>query len=249
MKDAYWFKHDSNASRTMKLMQIKAIYGLEGLGIFWSIIEVLREQNFYRWSEKEINILAKVIDCDQQKLTNFIADCKRIGLLAFDSEFMASDRLKKDMKTWDSKKKNRTKHERNTNETRTELDNKRREEKSKGEESISETAFLAFHQAYPGIKKYITTELANFKKTTKDWKVVLPLLLPAIQVQIASRKGKDWNPEWKSFSNWVSARCWEEIPSSASANVEMSVVPGITAKQWDKMTFAEKAKAQGVPYI
>ena len=119
----------------------------------------------------------------------------------------------------------------------------------KDKEKEEYSFFLAIHQSYPGLKKHTNTELANFKKVTKDWRVVLPLLLPALQAQIASRKGKDWNPEWKTFGNWITGRCWEEIHSSVSSDVEMSEVPGISAKEWDKMSSLDKCRALGVPYV
>lgn len=139
-KDAYWFKHDSNARGDTKLMQIKAIYGLKGLGIFWSIIEVLRDQKNYSWDEKLIGILAKMIDCDEPTMNSFITDCKRIELLTFDCGFFYSQRLKNDMEVWETKKNNRlgkkkiTDLERNNNGITTNQQHKRRVEESREEE-------------------------------------------------------------------------------------------------------------------
>ncbi len=131
--DAYWFKHDSNASRDLKLMQIKAIYGYEGIGIFWAIIEVLREQSNYRWEEAQLQILSKIIDCEYQKLNNLITDCKRILLIGSDGKYLFSNRLIEDMIVWESKKsnrkgKNKTDGERNNNGIKTEEEDKRTEE-------------------------------------------------------------------------------------------------------------------------
>lgn len=104
MKDAYWFKHDSNASRDLKLMQIKAIYGLEGIGMFWSVIEVLREQKNYSWEESQLDIFSKIIDADSTRFSNFIADCKRIELLKSNDGLIFSQRLMDDMAFYESKK-------------------------------------------------------------------------------------------------------------------------------------------------
>ena len=134
-KDAYWFKHDSNASRDLRLMQIKAIYGLEGLGIFWSIIEILREQKEHSWDEKQVKILAKMVDIEEQKLNNFLTDCKRISLFLFENGSFCSNRLNKDMRVLDSKRANRTKEERNAIEIKTDRvhGEKRRVEKKRKE--------------------------------------------------------------------------------------------------------------------
>lgn len=69
-------------------------------------------------------------------------------------------------------------------------------------------------KAYPGMKNGLLSEFAIFRKQ-KDYKVALPLLLPAIQKQIKWRdkmktiKGQ-FVPEWKFFTTWINQRCWEQ---------------------------------------
>ena len=108
-KDAYWFKHDTNASRDLKMMEIRAIYGYEGIGLFWSIMEVFREQSNYSYQSDKINILASILAIDELILTKFITDCKRIGLIKISGKNIYSSRLSDDMKVWESKSKNRKK--------------------------------------------------------------------------------------------------------------------------------------------
>lgn len=45
-----WFKHDSNAKDDFKCMFIIEQLGCEGYGIFWILVETLRDQKDYRWS-------------------------------------------------------------------------------------------------------------------------------------------------------------------------------------------------------
>lgn len=47
MKDAYYFSHDSNARNDQRLMKVRMKYGMEGYGIYFGIIEILREQSDY----------------------------------------------------------------------------------------------------------------------------------------------------------------------------------------------------------
>jgi len=61
---------------------------------------------------------------------------------------------------------------------------------------------------FRGTKRGLQTEFANFRKKNKDWKVVLPLLKPAIENQIKWRK-RD-GIFWKHFKTWINNRCWEE---------------------------------------
>ena len=59
MKDAYWFSHDSNAKDDPKVMMLIDQLGLEGYGIYWVLIETLRDQPNYSYPIKLLPILAK----------------------------------------------------------------------------------------------------------------------------------------------------------------------------------------------
>ena len=48
MKDAYYFSHDSNARNDQRIIKLRRKYGAEGIGIYWMIIEILREQEGYK---------------------------------------------------------------------------------------------------------------------------------------------------------------------------------------------------------
>jgi hypothetical protein len=49
MKDAYYFPHDSNAKDDPKCILLIEQLGLEGYGIFWVLIETLRDQPNYSY--------------------------------------------------------------------------------------------------------------------------------------------------------------------------------------------------------
>jgi DNA-binding transcriptional ArsR family regulator len=76
---------------------------------------------------------------------------------------------------------------------------------------------------YPGVKRGCDTEFADFKKKYRDWKEVLPLLVPAIENQIQCRADKEesgaWVPNWKNFRTWLNQRCWE-IEESGDQSTE-----------------------------
>lgn len=40
-----WFKHDFNASNDPKLIKINMKYGIEGLGIYWILVELIYREN------------------------------------------------------------------------------------------------------------------------------------------------------------------------------------------------------------
>ena len=82
-------------------------------------------------------------------------------------------------------------------------------EKNKEEKEV----FNEFRILYPGKKRGNETEFKDFTKKHKDWKEILPLLLPAIKDQIKHREnippGK-FVPEWKYLKTWINQRNWEE---------------------------------------
>ena len=77
MKDAYYFKHDSNARNDPKIKSLISKYGLEGYGRFWVVIEMLRESAHYKLEEEEYiwDALAEQMKCDVKEVKAFIKDC------------------------------------------------------------------------------------------------------------------------------------------------------------------------------
>ena len=47
-KDAYYFSHDSNAMNDEKCILLIENLKMEGYGIFWALLETLREQTDYK---------------------------------------------------------------------------------------------------------------------------------------------------------------------------------------------------------
>ena len=74
MKDAYYFSHDSNARNDQRIIKLRRKYGAEGVGIYWMIIEILREQEEYRLGldDDTIENIAYDLRVDQEKLEDII---------------------------------------------------------------------------------------------------------------------------------------------------------------------------------
>lgn len=47
-KEAYYFSHDSNAKDDPKILQLRMEMGWEGYGLFWALIELLRNESDHR---------------------------------------------------------------------------------------------------------------------------------------------------------------------------------------------------------
>jgi DnaD/phage-associated family protein len=51
-KEAYYFSHDSNARNDPKILALRSEYDIQGYGIYWVIIEMLREQEDFKLPKK-----------------------------------------------------------------------------------------------------------------------------------------------------------------------------------------------------
>ncbi|MGR3742137.1 DnaD domain protein [Companilactobacillus sp. DQM5] len=98
-----YFPHDSNARNSDKLLPVRMKYGAEGYGIYFMLLERLREEKDYT-SIKDYNMLAFDLRVDSGKLKSIIED---FGLFAFtdDGECFYSDSFKKRMEIKDAKSK------------------------------------------------------------------------------------------------------------------------------------------------
>ena len=66
---------------------------------------------------------------------------------------------------------------------------------------------------YPGEKRGLDTEFNYLCKVVKEWKEIIPLLLPAIKTEESRRasleSARKFVPSWKHFKMWIYNRCWE----------------------------------------
>ncbi|MFW0712794.1 DUF4373 domain-containing protein [Aliarcobacter butzleri] len=67
-KETCYFSHDANAKDDFKIMLLIEELGLEGYGIFWILIETLREQQNYKYPLKLLSVLARKYNTTLVKL-------------------------------------------------------------------------------------------------------------------------------------------------------------------------------------
>ena len=99
MKDSYYFSHDSNALSDPKILSLRCDYGMEGYGIFWAIIEMLRNQDDYKLDLSTRTYKAiKMLCMTQLDIEKFINNCiNEYELFVTDGEFFWSASLCKRM--------------------------------------------------------------------------------------------------------------------------------------------------------
>ena len=101
-KDVYYLKHDSNARNDPRLLALRSVYKWEGIGIYWALCEILREQSDFV-HPLDFETLAMQLLCKRSKVEKFISDCvhkfiNREGRGLFESDGVSfwSKRLKDD---------------------------------------------------------------------------------------------------------------------------------------------------------
>lgn len=98
-KDAYYFSHDANAHKDPKILKLRSKHGWEGYGIYWAIIETLREQNEYKWLADDKQLLTFSFSNGDETVNQVLDDCLNIGLLDIDDDgYIHSESLTRRMK-------------------------------------------------------------------------------------------------------------------------------------------------------
>lgn len=102
-----YFSHDSNAREDPKILQMRSVYGYEGYGWYWALIEVMREQEEYKLSmqgQYAWNAYALLLQCDADAAQKYINDCiNEFGLFESDGEYFWSASLKRRMAKMEEK--------------------------------------------------------------------------------------------------------------------------------------------------
>ena len=95
MKDAFYFPHDSNANSDPKMMMLIEQLGLEGYGIYWVLIEILRDQPDFRYPIKLLSALARRFNTTSEKMKAVVLG---YGLFKVDEhDFFLSESLTRRM--------------------------------------------------------------------------------------------------------------------------------------------------------
>ena len=87
MKQAYFFSHDSNAKDDPKCSMLIEQLGCEGYGIYWILVETLRDQPSYKYPLNMLPILARKYNTTHEKVKVVVGN---YGLfIVDDSEFFS----------------------------------------------------------------------------------------------------------------------------------------------------------------
>jgi hypothetical protein len=87
-KDAYYFPHFSNARNDAKLIKIRRVFGIEGYGIYFMLLEVLREQTEFKLPLSSIEDYAFEWHTSKEKILSIINDFELFDII--DNKFFSA---------------------------------------------------------------------------------------------------------------------------------------------------------------
>jgi hypothetical protein len=100
-KDAYYFSHDSNARNDVKCLHLRKVLGWEGYGIYWALIEKLREENEHRIPLKNVPLISFEFNISEEKINSVI---NLFDLFVIENDAFFSARLLRSMEEYKSTK-------------------------------------------------------------------------------------------------------------------------------------------------
>jgi hypothetical protein len=107
-KDAYYFSHDCNARKDEKILTLLAEHGYEGYGLYWSLIEMMFENQDTAISRKLLKGIAYDLRVDITLLQRVVTTCYNTGLFQADKDKIWSNSLRRRKAEWEEKKKRRS---------------------------------------------------------------------------------------------------------------------------------------------
>lgn len=222
MKNTFYFQHDNTASSDEKIIDLLAVKGYEGYGIYWALIELLHKND----GKMQLNSkrLAYAIQIDEQTLLSIIKD---FNLFIIEGDYFHSKRLlnqityrknivelRRKAGSIGGKTKAGAKHMLSKN--------KPKERKGKGKENIIYTAeFEKFWTAYPNAKAKKNSFEAWQKAKNKP---SIEMILKKIESQKNSDQWKNNNGKFIPMSTtYINQERWDDKDSVVSKNPEFTM--------------------------
>jgi len=104
MKEAYYFSHDANARGDQKILSMMTKYAWHGYGLYWALIEIMREQDGYKlaFDKYTYAALAMQLHQDEKQMHDFVSDCiNEYKLFKCNDNFIYSNSLLRRMQKKD----------------------------------------------------------------------------------------------------------------------------------------------------
>ncbi len=238
-KEVYYFSHDANARHDPNILKMRRLYGSEGYGWYWMIVEMMREQTDYRieytGSEDDCIPLAMQMLCTEQQVHCFINDCiSKFLLFNTDGQHLWSDSLLKRMELKDDLKEKRREAAlsrwKDANAMQTDANAMQNDAK---ESKVKETKVNEIKESKP--KEPPKTAYAeNVKMTEAEYNKLVDAYgedgtkrLIEILDNAKGAKGYKYKSDYRAILNWVVKRYQEERGKEVKADEPIDYFAGL----------------------
>lgn len=236
-KEAYYFSHDANARNDIKVKAMMSKYKLEGYGMFWVLIEMLRETEHHELPLEEYFYLAvqHEFNGSSTDVKRYIDDCINVfKLFESDGDKFWSESLKRRMELKEKKKEQARqagiksaearRGERQPNGRSTD-DEQGKERKGKGKlNKIKYAEFVSMTE--DEYKKLVST---HGESDTKKMITVLD--------NYKGSKGKTYKSDYRAILSWVTDKIQSEKPQGRVGIPPSESILGERPKEWDPDDF------------
>lgn len=106
-KDAYYFSHDANAFNDPKIVKLRQSHGLEGYGVYFAILELMRNEKDYKLCIEDDSYLPFILKMEEAKLKQILSKCLAIGLFEQEGHKLFSNSFLSRMSAVDKMRKKR----------------------------------------------------------------------------------------------------------------------------------------------
>jgi len=97
-----YFSHDANARNDSKILELRSEFGWEGYGIYFGLIETLREQSNYTYPSNALAGLKLGLNIEEALLQQILSKCFDVKLLIEKDGVFYSESLMNRMEKIDS---------------------------------------------------------------------------------------------------------------------------------------------------
>ena len=177
-KEAYYFSHDSSARNDEKILALRMDLGWEGYGVYWAIIEMLREANAYEM-QTQYKRIAFGLQVPEEMVKSII---ESYGLFSINKDVFFSESLNYRMelkeakskqareaalKSWESRRKKKDDGESNADAEQTQNDSNA----IKGKESKVKEIKEKDNNIYYYEKNNLKLTHEQYQKLCKDYPI------------------------------------------------------------------------------
>lgn len=92
-KDTFYFQHDFNARNDEKILELRSIFGAEGYGIFWMMVETMAESPDGKVKASLMGGLSHGYGLPKDRLQKILNCCVDLGLFKLQKGNYLSGRL------------------------------------------------------------------------------------------------------------------------------------------------------------